>query len=174
MSHLPPTHRCKTAILNALRELGGTAARPDIVALAEQRGAFSELERNTPAPPSHRSYGTYLAYNLSWAITQLRRDGDIRQRRSGCGGSPERRSAVEATAGTAAHDRHPGFRVRPGASPTHRGRPAHPRAAASSVAVTGELSRTASRTDETPQIAGLLRYRYGDSNPGFRRERAAS
>ena len=28
--------------------------------------------------------------------------------------------------------------------------------------------------DETPENAGVLKYRYRDSNPGFRRERAAS
>ncbi len=28
--------------------------------------------------------------------------------------------------------------------------------------------------DETPDSAGVLKYRYRDSNPGFRRERAAS
>jgi hypothetical protein len=28
--------------------------------------------------------------------------------------------------------------------------------------------------DETPDNTGVLKYRYRDSNPGFRRERAAS
>ena len=30
------------------------------------------------------------------------------------------------------------------------------------------------RNDETPENTGVLKYRYRDSNPGFRRERAAS
>ena len=30
------------------------------------------------------------------------------------------------------------------------------------------------KNDETPENAGVLKYRYRDSNPGFRRERAAS
>ena len=36
------------------------------------------------------------------------------------------------------------------------------------------LSRGAPKTDETRSTSGLRRYRHGDSNPGFRRERAAS
>ena len=32
----------------------------------------------------------------------------------------------------------------------------------------------ASQNDETPVNTGVLKYRYRDSNPGFRRERAAS
>jgi hypothetical protein len=35
-------------------------------------------------------------------------------------------------------------------------------------------SATSSRNDETRLAGGLQEYRYGDSNPGFRRERAAS
>ena len=31
-----------------------------------------------------------------------------------------------------------------------------------------------SQNDETPVNTGVLKYRYRDSNPGFRRERAAS
>lgn len=36
------------------------------------------------------------------------------------------------------------------------------------------LPATPSNKTKTPQLRGIRRYRYGDSNPGFRRERAAS
>jgi hypothetical protein len=74
---IPPTRKCQDAVLTALRQLSGEAARADIVALAEQIGCFTHDERRAPAPPSHPNYGTYLAYKLSWAITQLRRDGAV-------------------------------------------------------------------------------------------------
>jgi hypothetical protein len=77
MSSIPSTANCQSAIVRALTRLGGEANRRDIVALAAEIGAFSALERTTPPPPSHRSYGTYLAYKLSWAITQLRKQGAI-------------------------------------------------------------------------------------------------
>jgi hypothetical protein len=46
-------------------------------------------------------------------------------------------------------------------------------------AVAGAVAATSSEIadtsiDETRLAGGFVRYRYGDSNPGFRRERAAS
>ena len=35
-------------------------------------------------------------------------------------------------------------------------------------------ARSVSKNEKTPRYAGFRRYRHGDSNPGFRRERAAS
>ena len=77
MQSIPAAHKCRTAILAALTQLGGEAQRTEIVALAERIGHFSHAERTSVAPPSKPQYATYLAYNLSWAITHLHKQGTI-------------------------------------------------------------------------------------------------
>ena len=76
-SSFPHLDKCKKAILAAFDQLGGRAERGRIVELASKLGNFTAAERSVPAPPSHRNYGTYLSYRLSWALTHLRQDGAV-------------------------------------------------------------------------------------------------
>jgi hypothetical protein len=76
--------RCKAAILAALDELGGSARRDAICALARERGVFTDEERAAPAPEKAQGkYVDLLSHQLSWALTHLKRDGLLENPRWG-------------------------------------------------------------------------------------------
>ncbi len=72
---IPNRTRCDAAILAALSDLGGRGERPQIVERAHELGTFSDAERATPSPPSKQNYPSYLAYSLSWSLTNLKKSG---------------------------------------------------------------------------------------------------
>ena len=68
--------RARTAVLNALESLGGEADRREIVERAIADGAFSERELNAAPPPTKTGqYARQVDYELSWALTNLKREG---------------------------------------------------------------------------------------------------
>ena len=75
---IPPKEHCHAAIVDALRSLGGVGDREQIVERAVAEGGFSADQLRVQRPPSKVGvYPTYVAYRLSWALTELRRDGVV-------------------------------------------------------------------------------------------------
>jgi hypothetical protein len=109
------------------------------------------LEPITPHEARHCAISYFIAAGLDWKqISTWAGHGDVRQtwNRYGHlvpGGEDQARERLDAFLA-----------------------PAHP---TPTVAQTVAHDPT---NDETPENAGVLKYRYRDSNPGFRRERAAS
>jgi hypothetical protein len=75
---IPDKETCDDAIVRSLESLGGEAYRDDIIARALELGGFTREQLAVPPPPSKVGiYPTYVAYRLSWALTELRRDGVV-------------------------------------------------------------------------------------------------
>jgi hypothetical protein len=70
---LPSASDFKRLILAALEELGGKGMRRAIIARAVELGRFSEGQMQVPA--THGRYPSHVEYRLSWALTNLKRDG---------------------------------------------------------------------------------------------------
>lgn len=67
--------RARAATLEAIRALGGEAHRSDIVRHALTEGAFTARELAAPPPPAAAAkYARMVEYELSWALTNLKRD----------------------------------------------------------------------------------------------------
>ena len=66
--------RARTAVLESLRQLGGEAERPAIIEHASRAGAFTASELAQPGPPSKPGQ-TRVRYDLSWALSELKREG---------------------------------------------------------------------------------------------------
>ena len=74
---LPTNAEYRQLILAALGDLGGRADRHDITRKAIELGAFTPAQLRVPPPPSHPNYPSKIAYRLSWAMTHLKRDGEV-------------------------------------------------------------------------------------------------
>jgi hypothetical protein len=74
---LPARAVCRCLILEALTELGGRATRRDVTDRALQLGGFSDDQLAVPPPPSHPQYANQIEYRLSWAMTDLKRIGEV-------------------------------------------------------------------------------------------------
>jgi hypothetical protein len=75
---IPDKETCHDAIIRSLESLGGEAYRDDVIARALELGSFTPEQMAVPPPPSKDGiYPTYVAYRLSWALTELRRDGVV-------------------------------------------------------------------------------------------------
>lgn len=68
--------KARVATLDALSALGGRARRNDVREWALLHGGFSEAELTAPAPVkgAHKHH-SLVDHQLSWALTDLRRDG---------------------------------------------------------------------------------------------------
>ena len=70
------TQKTRAAVLNAMRAAGGEGTRREILNRALRDGGFSAEELAAPAP--ERAGGgqlSYVAYRLSWELSDLKRDG---------------------------------------------------------------------------------------------------
>jgi Mrr N-terminal domain len=68
--------KARHAILEALTGLGGQGHRSEVIPLAAQTGGFTELELAAPPPPkANPQYTRLVDYELSWALSKLKRDG---------------------------------------------------------------------------------------------------
>ncbi len=68
--------KARTATLAAIRALGGEAHRTEIVQRAVLDGGFTARELGAPPPPAAAvKHARMVDYQLSWALTNLRRDG---------------------------------------------------------------------------------------------------
>jgi hypothetical protein len=76
--------KARTAILEALRTLGGEAEREAILAHARSHGGFTERVLAAPPPAKGASYySSLIDHQLSWALTNLRRDGLVEKPKRG-------------------------------------------------------------------------------------------
>jgi len=66
--------KAREAVLSSLRALGGEAERHPLLAHAEEHGGFTERELAAPAPDKAK-HDRLVDHELSWALTNLRRDG---------------------------------------------------------------------------------------------------
>jgi hypothetical protein len=70
------TQKARVAVLNAVRALGGEGPRREILDHALREGGFSADELAWPAPErTGESQLSYVAYRLSWELSNLKRDG---------------------------------------------------------------------------------------------------
>jgi len=68
--------KVRTATLDGLRVLGGEAQRKPIQNWALAHGGFTQRELTTPSPDkAAEQYPRLVDYYLSWALTNLKRDG---------------------------------------------------------------------------------------------------
>ncbi len=65
--------KARLAVLDALRAMGGEGTRGAVIARALQLGGFSVRELAAPSPAA--KYPHMIAHDLSWALTDLKRDG---------------------------------------------------------------------------------------------------
>jgi hypothetical protein len=69
-------HKARTAMLNALRTLGGEARREAILERASADGGFTPRELAAPPPEgAAEKYARLVDHDLSWALTNLKREG---------------------------------------------------------------------------------------------------
>jgi len=69
-------HKARTATLGAMRVLGGEARREDIREWALAHGGFTPRELAAPPPEgAAEKYRSFVDHDLSWALTNLKRDG---------------------------------------------------------------------------------------------------
>jgi len=109
------------------------------------------LEPLTPHEARHCAISYFIAAGLDWKqISTWAGHGDVRQTWNRCG-------HFVPGAEDAARERLDAFLTPTQPTPTAAHTVAHD-----------------PKNDETPENTGVLKYRYRDSNPGFRRERAAS
>jgi restriction endonuclease Mrr len=68
--------KARTATLDALRALGGEARRDAIRDWAVAHGGFTSREVEAPPPEgATEKYPSFVDHDLSWALTNLKRDG---------------------------------------------------------------------------------------------------
>jgi Mrr N-terminal domain len=68
--------KARAAVLDAVKALGGEGTRHDVFARATQHGGFTQRELAAPAPPKAReTHESFVHYRLSWAFSNLKRDG---------------------------------------------------------------------------------------------------
>ena len=68
--------KASAATLDALRALGGEAERRAIIERALADGGFTRRELAAPPPPAAAvKFACMVDYELSWALTNLKRDG---------------------------------------------------------------------------------------------------
>ena len=68
--------KARAATLHAVRALGGEAERRAIVQRALADGGFTRREIAAPPPPAAAvKFASMVDYQLSWALTNLKRDG---------------------------------------------------------------------------------------------------
>lgn len=68
--------KARAAVLEALGGLGGEAMRAAIVERALATGGFTTREMTAPGPPAKLdAYPRRIEYELSWALTRLKKDG---------------------------------------------------------------------------------------------------
>ena len=70
--------QCKAASLDAIKALGGTATRAQIRDEALRRAGFSAAALAVPGPPSKPRYPRLVDYYLSWSLTWLKGDGELK------------------------------------------------------------------------------------------------
>lgn len=68
--------KVRKSVLEAMRQLHGGGERSDILARALAIGGFTERELQAPAAARHRNkHQRQIDHDLSWALTDLKRDG---------------------------------------------------------------------------------------------------
>src|SRR4051795_1567622 len=77
-SPLPANAVFRELTLSALRDLGGRAHRDAIRDRALALGQFTKDQLAVPPPSTHTRYGSRVEYLLSWSLTWLKRDGEVR------------------------------------------------------------------------------------------------
>jgi restriction endonuclease Mrr len=76
--------KARSATIEALTELGGEAWRAAIVERARADGGFTTCEYDAPLPPkAATAYANPVDHALSWALTNLKRDGLVENPRRG-------------------------------------------------------------------------------------------
>lgn len=99
--------KVRVATLTALEGLGGEGTRAELRERVLRDACFTHAERALPAPENAaHKYGTFIEYQFSWTLTNLRREGLASNPRKG----------VWALAGAAAEA------PEPVAAPVHRTR----------------------------------------------------
>jgi Phage integrase family len=122
-----------------------------IRARANKAWKAAGLEPLTPHEARHCAISYFIAAGLDWKqISTWAGHGDVRQ-------TWNRYGHLVPGGEDTARERLDAFLTPPKMTPTVARTVAHD-----------------SQNDETPKNTGVLQYRYRDSNPGFRRERAAS
>lgn len=66
--------KARAALLTTLRAFGGDALRRPLLEQAREGGGFTARELAAPAPPNGR-HTLLVDHELSWSLTNLRRDG---------------------------------------------------------------------------------------------------
>ena len=70
--------KAQPAVLAAVESLGGEAQRPAIISRALEMGGFTESELTAPGPPAKlEQYPRRVEYELSWALTNLKKKGRL-------------------------------------------------------------------------------------------------
>jgi hypothetical protein len=68
--------KIRQSVLAAMRDLNGGGDRDDILSRARSIGGFTTRELEAPAPLRHRNrHSRQIDHDLSWALTDLKRDG---------------------------------------------------------------------------------------------------
>lgn len=68
--------KVRRSVLEAMREMGGAGQRHDILGRALSIGSFTHRELEAePAKHSRPKYSRLIDHDLSWALTDLKRDG---------------------------------------------------------------------------------------------------
>jgi hypothetical protein len=85
---IPPKKTFQDLILRALLELGATdgdtASRHHVMAKATELGRFSDAQLAVPPPPRNRGgFKSWIAYELSFALSDLKDAGWITNPRRG-------------------------------------------------------------------------------------------
>ena len=95
--------KARHAVLAALVELGGEGVRAEVLARAGELGGFTERELAAPPPAKANPQHTGLVgYELSWALSTLKRDGRLETptrgvwRLAGTGAAPVSTAAERA------------------------------------------------------------------------------
>jgi Mrr N-terminal domain len=93
--------KARAAVLAALDALDGEVKRASLLARALELGGFTPRELDAEPPPAAASqYGRLVDHNVSWALTNLKRDGLVENPRWGvwrlAGAATERPESVAA------------------------------------------------------------------------------
>ena len=81
---LPPNPWFQDLIVRTVVDLGGEAKRQAIYRRARELADFSPAQRAVPPPPRNRGgFDDRIGYELSWALTHLKKAGRLKNPRRG-------------------------------------------------------------------------------------------